>query len=64
MVSECECDKFRALCICGTRLTSARRLSRLEIGFWGVTNLVVSELRDDSDLCSLNFLIHFDEMVI
>ncbi|GKV11033.1 hypothetical protein SLEP1_g22322 [Rubroshorea leprosula] len=37
MVSECECDKFRALCICGTRLTSARRLSRLEIGFWGVT---------------------------
>ncbi|GKV15327.1 hypothetical protein SLEP1_g26124 [Rubroshorea leprosula] len=37
MVSECEFDKFRALCICRTRLTSARRLSRLEFGFWGVT---------------------------
>ncbi|GKU88866.1 hypothetical protein SLEP1_g3081 [Rubroshorea leprosula] len=45
MVSECECDKFRALCICGTRLTSARRLSCLEIGFWGMTDSVVSELR-------------------
>ncbi|GKV11328.1 hypothetical protein SLEP1_g22592 [Rubroshorea leprosula] len=47
MVSECECDKFRALCICGTRLTSARRLPRLEIGFWGMTDLVVSEHRFD-----------------
>ncbi|GKU96135.1 hypothetical protein SLEP1_g9405 [Rubroshorea leprosula] len=37
MVSEYEYDKFRASCICGIRLTSARRLSRLEIGFWGVT---------------------------
>ncbi|GKV42878.1 hypothetical protein SLEP1_g50240 [Rubroshorea leprosula] len=40
MVSECEYDKFRALCICGTHLTSARRLSRLEIGFWGVTSML------------------------
>ncbi|GKV41219.1 hypothetical protein SLEP1_g48785 [Rubroshorea leprosula] len=40
-------DFFRALCICGTRLTSARRLSCLEIGFWGVTDKVVSELRFD-----------------
>ncbi|GKU99847.1 hypothetical protein SLEP1_g12633 [Rubroshorea leprosula] len=30
-------SKFRALCTCGTRLTSARRLSRLGFGFWGVT---------------------------
>ncbi|GKV52070.1 hypothetical protein SLEP1_g58674 [Rubroshorea leprosula] len=37
MISECKFDKFRVLCICGTRLTSARRLSRLEFGFWGVT---------------------------
>ncbi|GKV34089.1 hypothetical protein SLEP1_g42508 [Rubroshorea leprosula] len=47
MVSECEFDKFRALCICGTRITSARCLSRLKFGFWGVTDLVVSELRFD-----------------
>ncbi|GKV47798.1 hypothetical protein SLEP1_g54660 [Rubroshorea leprosula] len=32
-------SKFRALCIYGTRLTSARRLSRLGFGFWGVTDL-------------------------
>ncbi|GKV53705.1 hypothetical protein SLEP1_g60222 [Rubroshorea leprosula] len=64
MVSECECDKFRALCICGTRLMSARRLLRLGFGFWGVTDLVVSELRDDSDSCCLNILIHSDEMDI
>ncbi|GKV32261.1 hypothetical protein SLEP1_g40878 [Rubroshorea leprosula] len=37
MVSECEFDKFRALCTCGTRLTSVRCLSRLEFGVWGVT---------------------------
>ncbi|GKV11522.1 hypothetical protein SLEP1_g22775 [Rubroshorea leprosula] len=35
------CDKFRALCICGTRLTSARRLSRLGFGFWGVTGAIL-----------------------
>ncbi|GKV27252.1 hypothetical protein SLEP1_g36445 [Rubroshorea leprosula] len=34
-------SKFRALCICGTRLTSVRRLSRLEFGFWGVTQAIV-----------------------
>ncbi|GKV17175.1 hypothetical protein SLEP1_g27711 [Rubroshorea leprosula] len=33
-------SKFRALCICGIRLTSARRLSRLGFGFWGVTNIL------------------------
>ncbi|GKU99837.1 hypothetical protein SLEP1_g12623 [Rubroshorea leprosula] len=33
-------NKFRALCICGTRFTSARRLSRLIFGFWGVTYVV------------------------
>ncbi|GKU97873.1 hypothetical protein SLEP1_g10951 [Rubroshorea leprosula] len=31
-------SKFRALCTCGTRLTSAQRLSRLGFGFWGVTD--------------------------
>ncbi|GKV13572.1 hypothetical protein SLEP1_g24567 [Rubroshorea leprosula] len=33
----CDLDKFRALCIRGTHLTSVRRLSRLGFGFWGVT---------------------------
>ncbi|GKV13544.1 hypothetical protein SLEP1_g24540 [Rubroshorea leprosula] len=37
MVLVCDLNKFRALCTCGTRLTSARRLSRLKFGFWGVT---------------------------
>ncbi|GKV17109.1 hypothetical protein SLEP1_g27653 [Rubroshorea leprosula] len=32
--------EFRALCTCGTRLMSARRLLRLEFGFWGVTQCV------------------------
>ncbi|GKU99824.1 hypothetical protein SLEP1_g12611 [Rubroshorea leprosula] len=41
----CDLDKFRALCIRGTHLTSVRRLSRLGFGFCGVTDLVVSELR-------------------
>ncbi|GKV33963.1 hypothetical protein SLEP1_g42396 [Rubroshorea leprosula] len=35
-------NKFRALCVCGTRLTSARRLLRLGFGFWGVTRSVVA----------------------
>ncbi|GKV10887.1 hypothetical protein SLEP1_g22192 [Rubroshorea leprosula] len=35
MVSECELDKFQALCICGTRLTSARRLPRPRIWVLG-----------------------------
>ncbi|GKV25990.1 hypothetical protein SLEP1_g35357 [Rubroshorea leprosula] len=38
-------NKFRTLCICGTRLTSARRLSRLGFGFWGMTDLVPMDLR-------------------
>ncbi|GKU88849.1 hypothetical protein SLEP1_g3065 [Rubroshorea leprosula] len=33
MVSEYDMIKFQALCICGTRLASARRLSRLEFEF-------------------------------
>ncbi|GKV20104.1 hypothetical protein SLEP1_g30269 [Rubroshorea leprosula] len=35
MVSECELDKFRAFCICGTHLTSARRLPRPRIWVLG-----------------------------
>ncbi|GKV44725.1 hypothetical protein SLEP1_g51884 [Rubroshorea leprosula] len=35
VVSECEFDKFRALCICGTRLTSVRRLPRPRIWVLG-----------------------------
>ncbi|GKV35943.1 hypothetical protein SLEP1_g44138 [Rubroshorea leprosula] len=35
-------SKFQALCTCGTRLTSARRLSRLGFGFWGVTLLIAN----------------------
>ncbi|GKV35477.1 hypothetical protein SLEP1_g43740 [Rubroshorea leprosula] len=37
MVSEYDMINFRALCTCGTRLTSVRCLLRLEFGFWGVT---------------------------
>ncbi|GKV37954.1 hypothetical protein SLEP1_g45914 [Rubroshorea leprosula] len=39
MVLVCDLNKFRALCTCGTCLTSARCLSRLGFGFWGVTIL-------------------------
>ncbi|GKU92940.1 hypothetical protein SLEP1_g6593 [Rubroshorea leprosula] len=39
-------SKFRALCICGTRLTSARRLPCPGFGFWGVTHRWSDNLRD------------------
>ncbi|GKV03851.1 hypothetical protein SLEP1_g16093 [Rubroshorea leprosula] len=44
-LSDVNLNKFRALCICGTRLTSARRLSRLGFGFWGKRK---EKLRGDS----------------
>ncbi|GKV05175.1 hypothetical protein SLEP1_g17215 [Rubroshorea leprosula] len=54
-------NKFRALCVCGTRLTSARRLLHLGFGFWGVTDLVAYRfgcvMKRDSKLFSSSPLL-------
>ncbi|GKU92958.1 hypothetical protein SLEP1_g6609 [Rubroshorea leprosula] len=38
MVSDCDLIKFQALCICGTRLTSAQYLPRPQIWVLGRDN--------------------------